>query len=250
VKNKIKRLAIEKHINRKKIWIFGIHAAEAALRNEDRNVYEIRCIESLKPRFEELAKERNIRLNLTDMQGLNKFLRHETHQGVAVYADPKQIYKTINSDTIEEDDRVVILDQLTDVNNIGNIMRSMLAMNFTAIITTKHNSPDLEKCAIKSACGAAEGIKFFEVANLVNAINILKKMDFWVIGLDHKAKQIENDFPMSKIAIVVGSEGDGIRSLVLKSCDELVCLNTNPDFPVLNASVACAICMYIINANG
>jgi len=119
----------------------------------------------------------------------------------------------------------------------------MLALNFTALITSQRGVPSLEQCSVKNATGAIEYLKIFQISNIRNAVLELKNNDFWCIGLDHRAKPVQN-ISHGKIAIVIGSEGAGLQPIVGRECDQLVSLKTNPEFPVLNAGVAAAIAMY------
>lgn len=248
MREKIKQNIQLQKINRNKIWLYGVHSCIEALLNENRKIYEVRCKESIQNKISYLVKSRNLNTHFATDEEIFRIVHNHMHQGIALCCDPIATHKTITKSELEGHTKVLILDHLTDVNNIGSIMRSMAANGFTAIITTKANSPNLEKCGIKSACGGLEHLAIFEIPNLVTAINVLKKSGFWCVGLDHRAAPIAK-IRENKIGLIIGSEDSGIRELILKSCDEIVSLETNPKFPVLNAAVAAAIAMYWINCN-
>ncbi len=246
IREKIKKQIERQKINRNKVWLYGVHTCIEALKNENRVIYEIRCKESIRNKITPFTSHRGLNIHLTTDEEIFRIVHSHSHQGIAMCCDHLTIQKTISKDHLADHSRILILDHLTDVNNIGSIMRSMAANNFTAIIATKNTSPNLEKCGIKSSCGGLEHLEIFEVANLVNAINSLKKNGFWCVGLEHRSAPISK-ICYDKIALIIGSEESGIRELVLKSCDETVSLKTNPNFPVLNAAVASAIAMYCVN---
>lgn len=224
-----------------KVWIYGIHSAFAALNNPSRVIHEARCIATMKERIQQIRPQ--LRITIVDNEALLRLTRG-THQGIALCADPIPIARKVDKDLKEK--RILILDHLQDVNNIGSIIRSMVALNFTCLITSQRGTPNLEQCAIKSSCGAIERLKIFQVSNIKNAIRQLKELDFCCIGLDHRAAT-KPPSKLNKVALILGAEGDGMKDSVQKECDELIALKTNPDFPILNVSVAAAIAMHIIN---
>lgn len=217
-----------------------MHSAFAALENPDRVIYEARCIASMKEKIKLIRPD--VKVNIVDPNTLLK-LTKAVHQGIALLAEPLKIYKNLIPD-IHDHEKVMILDRLEDTQNVGAIIRSMVALNFTAMIIQK--SKNLEQLSIKSASGAIEKIKIFEVSNILNAIRQLKRAEFWCVALDHRAKPIYKP-NFNKVCLIIGSESSGIKSSVLKECDELMSINTNPDFPVLNASVAAGISMYVMS---
>jgi 23S rRNA (guanosine2251-2'-O)-methyltransferase len=181
----------------------------------------------------------NLRIVEVTNDDLKKITR-SNHQGIVICAEAMNLEKKIPKLNIN---RVLVLDHLQDVQNIGSIMRSMIALNFQCLIINQKGSPDLEQCGIKSASGAMEKIKIIQVPNIRYAISELKRQDFTCIALDHAGKNL--DIKFEKIALVVGSEEEGISNIVKAECDHLIKLNTNLDFPILNVAVAAAIAMYV-----
>ena len=233
-------IRFEQVSKKKKIWIYGVHSAFAALNNPNRIIYEIKCISSMKDKIKSIRPD--LKINIVDPNTLLK-LTKAVHQGIAVLAEPLKIHKNLNPE-IDNHEKAVILDRLEDTQNVGAIIRSMIALNFNAIIVQK--SKNLEQLSIKSASGAMEEISIFEVSNLSNAVRQLKKADFWCVGLDHRAKTIYKP-NFNKLCLIIGSESSGIKSSILKECDELMSIKTSANFPVLNASVAAGISMYIMS---
>lgn len=233
-----------------KLWIYGIHSCIEALKNKKRIIYEARCansditamIKSIRP---------DLKVCVVSQANIGNVSNSSNHQGIAIYCESLEIHKKLSTELVNQHTHILILDQIQDVSNLGAIMRSMVANNFTALVVTRKNMPTIEKYAIKSSCGAIEHLSIFQIANLTEGIKLLKKNDFYCVALDHRGKIIKTaeEYKDSKIAGVIGSEGGGIRNSVLQVCDIKVSLATNPKFPVLNASVAAGIFMYIISHN-
>ena len=143
---------------------------------------------------------------------------------------------------------ILILDQVTDPQNIGSIMRSCALFDCAGIIVGKDNSPELTSSLYKSASGAAEIVNYIRVTNIRRAISFLKKNNYWIYGFDSsKNKNSKLNFSQKSV-LVFGSEGKGIRELVKKECDEIIQLNmkNNLKFEIdsLNVSNATSIALH------
>ena len=143
---------------------------------------------------------------------------------------------------------VLILDQVTDPQNIGAIIRSAVAFNTLALILQDKNSP-LESGAMdKAAAGMIEHLPIARVTNLSRAIEKLKDAGFWTVGMDGYAQTAIDQLNKSgKTAVIMGSEGKGMRRLVEESCDIAVRLPISPLTESLNVATAAAIALYEIN---
>ena len=143
---------------------------------------------------------------------------------------------------------ILILDQVTDPQNIGSIMRSCALFDCAGIIVGKDNSPELTSSLYKSASGAAEIVNYIRVTNIRRAISFLKKNNYWIYGFDSsKNKNSKLNFSQKSV-LVFGSEGKGIRELVKKECDEImqIKMKNNLKFEIdsLNVSNATSIALY------
>ena len=139
---------------------------------------------------------------------------------------------------------ILILDQITDPQNIGAIIRSAFAFNFEYIFVDKRHFPVNSSVIFKSSTGYIDNIKLYSYSNLNNLLGNLKKNDYWCIGLDGSAsKDILGINDLENIALILGLEGEGIRNLVKKNCDLLVKIKMNPKAESLNVSNAAAIIM-------
>jgi 23S rRNA (guanosine2251-2'-O)-methyltransferase len=173
---------------------------------------------------------------------------NQTHQNIFALVKPYN-YFTLD-DILQSGDqrkRIVILDHLQDQANLGSIIRSAAAFNFNYIIIPKDRSVEVNDTTYKIASGAINNVKIVKVTNLNNAIQELKNDRVFVIGFDGSAKSElqELDYDDESLAIVMGSESDGISHLTHKHLDQVVKINYNPEgVESLNVAVAASIGMY------
>lgn len=232
-------------------YIYGHHSVEAALKNVNRVVGEVVCLPQHEKRYSELVKSvgKGKSCKVSVVQSFHQLgisgLSEVVHQGVCAFV------RVVQPSEIADAERVLVLDQIKDVRNIGAIVRSAAAMRVSQIIYAKSQTMDIYEpknyaLLAKAASGACEHVSLIGVTNLARCIDELKKRGFWVIGLDENGKDIEGFADMDKIAMVIGCEGDGLRRLTLEKCDLCCKINTNEVFPCLNASVAASLAMYVL----
>jgi len=232
--------------------IFGTHAVTAALENPNRQLFELNILKkhsNLAIKYQNKLKGINV-FNSKDFY--KKFGNENLNQGIVLKCSfLKQ--KTLEEFLITENEYlnslILILDQITDPQNIGSIMRSCALFNCRGIIVSKTNSPEITSTIIKSASGAVETVDFISVTNLHRSIKILKKKGYWVYGLDSaKENKKIRDIISPKTVFIFGSEGKGIRDLVKKACDDIISLpfkpNTKYKIDSLNVSNAASIALY------
>ena len=230
----------------KGILIYGRHPVELALKNKNRRILEIYCLRDVSTNFKIPA---SIPTRCVDKAYLESLVgREAVHQGIVAKCAPLQQLsletwlKTLDTD---KPVAVMILDQITDPHNIGAILRSSVAFDAKAVILPEACAPDENGTLAKSACGALELIPFIRVSNLSRAMDLLKKQEFWCIGLDGYADQsITTTKLPRKCAFIMGSEGDGMRRLTQQNCDYCVKLPMNPAIESLNVSNAAALTLY------
>ena len=116
---------------------------------------------------------------------------------------------------------MLVLDQIEDPQNFGQIIRTVECAGINGIIYPKHHSTPLNETVLQVSQGAFVNMKFYEVTNIRNELNKLKKNNFWIVGLENSidAKPWYSIEYSDRTAIVVGSEGMGIRKKVLETCD-------------------------------
>lgn len=145
---------------------------------------------------------------------------------------------------------LLVLDGITDPYNLGACMRSAEAFGFNAVIQPKNRSASLNQSARKASCGATELIPLIEVTNLARCLRWLKENNFEVIGGHSNGQPINCFVPKSSNrAVVMGSEGFGLRRITLEVCDQLVWIPTIGSTESLNVSVATGIMLYTLQQN-
>jgi len=139
---------------------------------------------------------------------------------------------------------LLIMDQLRDPHNVGAIIRSACAFGVKKIIFPEHNFPKESAVMNKSASGMVENVDLYLVVNINNLMLKLKELGYWCIGLAGEGEVlVEKIREYKNIALIVGSEGDGIRDLVRRNCDLLVRIEIDENVESLNASVASSIAL-------
>ncbi len=199
--------------------------------------------------IEAQARQKHIRLQEVDREQFTQIAGDEHAQGVAaIIARRKQASV---EDILErgkqrgEQGLVLILDEIEDPHNLGALIRTAECSGFHGVVIPRHHSAPITSTVVKSSAGATEHLPIAEVANLVTVIDDLKKSGFWVIGLDMEGDKLYTQADFSNpTALVVGSEGKGIRRLVKDHCDVLVKIPLHGMIGSLNASVAGALVMF------
>ena len=232
--------------------IYGLHAVKAALLNNKRQHYELLISENYK-KFANNYSSKIKKITFLDQKEFKKTYGSEkSTQGIILKTNDFErpnLQQFIKNENLNHKSVLLALDQITDPQNIGSIMRSCALFNCKGIIVAKDNAPDLTPSLYKAASGAAEIVNYFKVTNLKRSISELKKTGYWAYGFDSSNNENSDNINFSKKSILVfGSEGKGIRDLVKKECDEIIQLqmqkNTHYQIDSLNVSNAASIALY------
>ena len=232
--------------------IYGIHAVEAALRNQSANVLQVfvqqgRNDNRIK-KIIDIAKNSGVSLQSITNDKLKEKCPKARHQGVV--AEIRRSKNSIVSlDDILEKESVLllILDEVQDPHNIGACLRTADAIGVDAVIVSKNRSPALTPVIRNVASGAAETVPYIMVSNLARALDKIKESNVWVIGTSGDAGQTIYEASASqRLALVMGSEGKGMRRLTREACDELISIPMAGSVESLNISVATAVCLFEI----
>lgn len=203
--------------------IYGLHASLSAINNKKRNILKCLCTKEVSEKIRKKNDDEKFNnFKIVDRKYLDTYLKNKFHQGIMVECE-----KLDELDHIKILDKysstILILDSLTDSQNVGAIIRSAYLFGISLIFYNDHNSFDVNSTLIKSASGAFEKVNLVKINNLNNLILFLKKKNYWVVGLDSKCKLDLNEVPNEiKKVIVLGSESKGIRKLIKNNCDYLV----------------------------
>ena len=231
--------------------IYGFHSSISALNNKKRIIYDCKCTKEI---FEKLKTKLNdskiAKFKIVDRKKLDNEIQNKLHQGILVKCS-KLIEVDIDSALKENPSTILILDSLTDSQNVGAIIRSAYLFGIKLIFYNDNNSFNINPTMTKAASGAFEYVKMIKIVNINNLIKKLKYNDYWILGLDTKGKDKISSIPknINKV-IILGSEGKGIRSLIKKNCDYLITIpmiNKDGLVDSLNVSNAASITFYELN---
>ena len=235
--------------------LYGRHPVTAAIINPRRQINKIICTAETAEDIRTLCAKHQRGtgiITVVDRKEIDRVLpREAVHQGLAAYVKELEDY-TLEDICIMADEHpdchILILDQVTDPQNICAIIRSCVAFNTLALIMQDKNSPAETGAMAKASAGMIEHLPICRVTNLSRAIEQLKTAGFWTIGMDGYAQTtIDKLKKGGKTAIIMGSEGKGMRRLVEEACDITVRLPISEKVESLNVSTAAAIALYEIS---
>ena len=231
--------------------IYGIHSVKAALLNSKRTHSELILQENSNFPYEKFKSSLKKITFLDHKQFKKLYGNQQSTQGIVLitedYLKPS-LEEFIQIENKNTKSVILVLDQITDPQNIGSIMRSCALFNCKGIIVSKDNSPELTPSLLKAASGAAEVVNYFKVTNIRRILLDLKKNGYWVYGFDSSSKSKSSLNFEKKSVLVFGSEGKGIRDLIKKECDVFIRLKMEKvskfEIDSLNVSNASSIALH------
>ncbi|HEX6119651.1 MAG TPA: 23S rRNA (guanosine(2251)-2'-O)-methyltransferase RlmB [Dongiaceae bacterium] len=231
-------------------WLYGHHAVTAAVANPERKLLRLaHAGAGDMPAVEGHEWEQVPRDILESWLPASA-----VHQGLAAKVHPlpdRAIEDVIAEAEGLEHAHLLILDQVTDPQNVGAILRSAAAFGALAVILTERHAAPESGALAKAASGALEHVPLIRVANLARAIELLKKGGFWIAGLAAEAAQTLAKARLTgRIGLALGAEGPGLRRLTREHCDLLVRLPTGGAIDHLNVSNAAAVALYELVRGG
>lgn len=242
-----------------RVWLYGNHAVHAALANPARRCRRLLLTPQAYRALERWAQQsglgsafaEGLPLDVVTRQAIERVLPPgAVHQGVALQADPLPEPSLEEACALRPECRaeappVVVLDQVTDPQNVGAILRSAAAFGARAVITQRRRAPEASGALAKAASGALERVPLVPVTNLARALAALKGLGYWSLGLDPGAAQALGEIgTRGPLCLVLGAEGRGLRRLTAERCDELVRLPISGEVESLNVSNAAAVALY------
>ena len=234
--------------------LFGFHAVGVRLKTAPQSIIEIYVEPARRDQrmrqFVERAKEAGVRLIEADGLRIAKLAGSHGHQGVAARVQPLEQAHSLDGllEALEADGippLLLVLDGVTDPHNLGACLRVADGAGAHAVIAPKDHAVGINATVAKVASGAAETVPYFMVTNLARTLGELKERNIWVIGTsDDAPKTLYQVDLKGPVALVLGAEGDGMRQLTRKTCDELVGIPMKGGVESLNVSVASGVCLY------
>jgi 23S rRNA (guanosine2251-2'-O)-methyltransferase len=233
--------------------IFGFHAVGVRMKTAPQSVVELHVDASRRDvrmrQFMQRAQDSGMRIIPSDGLRLAKLCGSHGHQGVVARVQALLQGHSLDDhlDQLPEGQipLLLVLDGVTDPHNLGACLRVADGAGAHAVIAPKDHAVGLNATVAKVASGAADTVPYFMVTNLARTLNELKERGIWIIGTSEDAPTsiYENDLK-SPVAWVLGAEGEGMRQLTRKTCDQLVRIPMQGAVESLNVSVASGVCLY------
>jgi 23S rRNA (guanosine2251-2'-O)-methyltransferase len=234
--------------------IYGLAPALEALRARRRKIHKILIASGAhQSRLNELveaARRAGVAVEKRDRRELDELTRQANHQGVvALLASPDRKNAYVEAETILDSmgdpPLVVLLDGVEDPHNLGAILRTCECAGVGGVFIPEHRAAGLSETVAKTSAGAVEYVRVARVTNLVPLIDELKDRGLWVVGVEGGTGNLYSDFDLKvPLAIVLGSEGKGVRRLVREKCDAIVSIPMRGKINSLNVSVAAGVVLF------
>jgi 23S rRNA (guanosine2251-2'-O)-methyltransferase len=237
-----------------KEFVYGVHAISALLKHNPEKIIELFVLDGRQDKRMQALLSRAAELCLPyrelSRKDLDDLTAGAVHQGIVASCvklqlerNEKEIDKLLNG--LERPPFLLILDAITDPHNLGACLRTAEAAGVDAVLVPKDKSAQLNATVRKVACGAAEILPFFMVTNLARTITKLKESGIWVMGAAGEAIQSLYETSLTgPVAIVMGSEGYGMRRLTRAHCDVLFSIPMAGEVSSLNVSVATGVSLF------
>lgn len=235
--------------------LFGFHAVGVRMKTAPQSIievyYEVTRRDARMRQFLDRAKSAGVRLIEADGERLAKLAGSHGHQGVAARVEAvaqvhslDELLEQLEADGVTNP-LLLVLDGVTDPHNLGACLRVADGAGAHAVIAPKDHAVGVNATVAKVASGAAETVPYFMVTNLARTLNELKERDIWIIGTSDDAPKTLYEVDLKgPTALVLGAEGDGMRQLTRKTCDELIGIPMMGAVSSLNVSVASGVCLY------
>ena len=237
-----------------KEFIYSRNAVYETLRANRRDIFKIELADNvqIKGKLAEimtLASQRKIQILKAPRMQLDKI--HENNQGIIAevskypYADLLDILERAR--TTNEQPFVLLLDLLNDPQNFGTLIRTAEAIGVHGVVIPLAHTVEVTPSVVNASSGASEHMLIAQ-SNLAQAIHALKEENVWIVGLDQNGEMIGEKTQRhltGAVALVVGSEGEGIRQLTRSKCDIVLKLPMRGQIESLNAAVAGSVALYL-----
>ena len=230
--------------------VFGKHSVRAVLLARPESITRLILggKESYHRDLIELAQRAGVRpemLAWPDFRRVGGVTDDDKHQGIVALTKPRPLLTEADLGRLTDARVVLALDQISDPQNLGTILRSAAFFGVDATLVLKNRAAEVSPLVARVAVGGAELVDTFRVTNLARSLEILKGMGFWIYGLDERgeATLAQTEFD-DKAVLVVGAEGEGLRQRTRTTCDALVRIpGGRQGLESLNAGVATAVAL-------
>jgi 23S rRNA (guanosine2251-2'-O)-methyltransferase len=235
---------------REKTYIYGKHALEEALQNAPRVIRKVFFAPEMDDaQLRDLVRKQNIPTAELKSKEAGRIVGQETpHQGVIAIANLESLMEDfdnfIERIEVSNDTMLVLLDELTDPQNVGAIIRSAAAFGVAGVLMPSHNQAPLTGSVVKASAGMVFRIPIVSIGNVNRTIELLKERDFRAYALAMNGpKTVSEEKYDTPSLFIVGNEGKGIRMKTFEHCDATLRIPMHPRCESLNASVSAAVAL-------
>ena len=240
------------------IALAGRHSIMSALNNQDRKLHYLITTNQNYLRWKDEIIKLKLKLDILtkSKEEIDKINNYKPHQNAILITEPLQrltMDEFLSDNKLKNKNpiRLILLDEVTDPQNVGAIIRSALAFNMDGLALSQKNSPQETSALIKASSGALEKLKIIELSNMSREIKKLQNVNFSVFGLATESKktvyELENE--TGNVALILGSEGKGLRRLTKENVDGLIKIPINIESDSLNVSNAASVAMFLLQRN-
>ena len=240
------------------ILLVGKHTILSALNNKKRKLHYLITIDTNYSKWKDEINKLKLRLDIVvkTKEELDKINNYKPHQNVILIAEPLQrlsMDKFLSNCRINDKFpiRLILLDEVTDPQNVGAIIRSAFAFKMDGLALSQRNSPHETSVLSKASSGAIEKLQIIELSNMSREIKKLQKFNFGIYGLagegEKNVYELENE--TGNVALILGSEGRGLRRLTRENVDNLIQIPINVESDSLNVSNAASVAMFQLQKN-
>ena len=255
---KKKNQHIKNLVKIKQIPLAGKHAILSALNNKNRKLHCLITTDENYLKWEDEIHKLKLQLDIIvkPKEEIDKINNYKPHQNTILITEPLQRLtmdeflsnkKFKNKSPI----RLILLDEVTDPQNVGAIIRSALAFKMDGLALSQRNSPQETSALSKASSGAVEKLQIIELSNMSREIKKLQRYEFSIFGLENKGEKDVNELEneTGNVALILGSEGKGLRRLTRENVDYLIKIPINEESDSLNVSNAASIAMFQLQKN-
>ncbi len=238
----------------KRLYLYGGHSVKELIESKPGIITRLYLKQTLDKHtldsFTALAKAAKVAFSVVSEKDIKRYVGDVNDQGAVAlvsgfpYTPLEDFLETVD---IERNPSVVIMDSLEDPHNVGAVIRTAAGLGASAVIVPSSRQVSVTQTVFKVSAGAASHIPIIQAGSLTKAINLLKKKGFWVGALAKSERREDNLMSQSfdsPTALIVGNEGVGVRSTIIKDSDFIVSIPISKSVESYNASVSLAIVLY------
>ena len=231
-------------------YIYGLNQAFEVITAGRRTIHEAFIADTGNPRIKKLMsllEKKNIKISVVDKGKLIDLIRNKYHQGVVLSVSG---YPYVPFHTLFDSNRLLLLDNIEDPQNMGAILRSAEVMGFNSIMLAKRGTPEIYSSVVKVSAGATEYLRITQDLNANSYVKKAKELGYTIISLDENGKHSLSEIAAAKpqkIMLVIGGEDKSVGQFILNESDFVLAIKQQGKINSLNASVAASVGMYMIS---